>query len=132
MVAKYKVISPIVPPTPFARGDPPPNHAELTVYALGPDQDAIIPVLRILGELSLRELQRFQQALPVVMTLPATFYDHGNAFVTQLRKTGTRFKITSESWVCPKEMADDHHWCNQHCSTFKIREEITDDPRTSR
>lgn len=124
----HRVVSPLVPPSPLRNGDPPKKNAELTIYSLGADQDAIIPVLRTLGEFSLRELARFQQALPVTITLPATYYDKSNAFVAALRETGTRFQIVFYSWVCPKEMNDDHHWCTGTCNVMQIRETVGDAP----
>lgn len=114
----------LIPPQPMRDGDPPPKQAELTIYSLGEDQDEIIPCLRVLGEFNRRELQRFQQSLPVTIPLPATYYDRSNTFVSLLRTTGTRFKIVSYAWLCPDEMKDDHHWCTGTCSVMEMMETI--------
>ncbi len=131
-MAFFKQVSPLISPSPLRRGDPPPKNAELTILSLGPDQDEIVPCLRILGEFSLRELRRFQQSLPVTITLPASYYDRSNTFVAMLRTTGTKFRIRSWSWVCPDEIADDvagktkgFHWCTGECPVMQICEDLT-------
>lgn len=101
-----------------------PRNAELTVFALGQDQDAIVPALRLLGQFSRRELRRFQASLPCTMTLPVAYYDKVNPFVEHLRKAGVIFEIRSWAWVCPIEMKDDTHWCNGTCKVQQI-EEVT-------
>lgn len=128
----YKQVSPLVPASPFRSGDPPQKHAELTLYALGPDQEEIIPCLRVLGEFNLRELRRFQGSLPVTIALPATYYDRSNTFVRMLRSTGTKFRIVSWPWLCPDEVADDEagrvkglHWCTSTCPVAQYREVLT-------
>lgn len=117
-------VSEIVRPGPLHRGDPPPKNAELTVYALGPNQDDIIPSLKLLGEFSSIGLRRFQMSLPCVMTLPVSYYDKSNTFVALLRSSGTKFSIRSWSWMCPQEIADEHHWCNPTCSVAQYEEVI--------
>lgn len=111
-----------VPPARRTERQQPVKNAELTVYALGKDQDAIVPALRLLGQFSRRELRRFQASLPCTMTLPAVYYDKVNTFVEHLRKSGTIFEIRSWQWVCPKELADEHHWCTWTCEVQQICE----------
>lgn len=125
-------VSPLVPASPFRNGDPPPKNAELTIYALGPDQDEIIPCLRMLGDFTMRELRRIQGALPVTLVLPRAYYDKSDAFVSLLRTTGTRFTIVSYAWVCPDEVKDDVagktsglHWCTSTCPVLQIEETIS-------
>lgn len=121
-------INPTIITQPAARRserEQPVRNAELTVFALGKDQDAIVPALRLLGQFGRRELRRFQASLPCTMTLPAVYYDKVNAFVEALRASGTIFEIKSWSWVCPQEMADDHHWCNGSCTVQQIMETVT-------
>lgn len=101
-----------------------PKNAELTVYRLGADQDAIVPALRLLGQFDRRELRRFQHSLPCTMTLPVAYYDKVNPFVEALRSAGVAFKITSWSWVCPDEVRDDKHWCKGECKVMQV-EEVT-------
>lgn len=127
----YKQVSPLIAPSPLRDGDPPPKNAELTIFSLGPDQDEIIPCLRVLGEFNLRELRRFQGSLPLTITLPATYYDRSNTFVAMLRSTQTKFVIRFWSWVCPDEMKDEDagrtkglHWCTGECPVFQIEETI--------
>ena len=115
----------LVPPAPLSRGDPPTRNAELTVFELGPDQDEIIPALRVLGEFNRLELRRFQHSLPVTITLPASYYARSNTFVALLRSSGTRFKIVSYPWLCPDEMASDDHLCRPTCSVVEMVESIT-------
>ena len=115
----------LVPPAPFGRGDPPARNAELTVFALGKDQEEIIPALRVLGEFNQRELLRFQGSLPCTLTLPAAYYARSNTFVALLRSSGTRFKIVSYPWLCPDEMASDDHLCRPTCSVLEMVESIT-------
>ncbi len=123
--------SPLIPASPFRNGDPPTPNAELTIYQLGLDEDAIIPALRVLGEFNLQQLRRFQGSLPVTITLPATYYARTNAFVSLLRTTGTRFKIKSWAWVCPDELASDlsgvkegFHWCSATCPVYQVEETV--------
>lgn len=111
-------------PSPLRNSDPPTTNAELTVYALGDNQDDIIPALQLLGDFSHRQLRVFQQSLPCTMTLPAVYYDKSNPFVALLRSSGTRFKIVAYAWVCPDEIKDDHHWCTSTCSIVRM-EQIT-------
>lgn len=113
-----------VPPARRDERDQPVRNAKLTVYALGPDEDAIVPALRLLGQFSRRELRRFQGSLPCTMTLPVAYYDKVNVFVEHLRASGTVFEIHSYQWVCPQELADDHHWCNATCKVQQVRETV--------
>ena len=122
---------PLIAPSPLRDGDPPPKHAELTIFSLGRDEDEIIPCLRILGEFNLRELRRFQGALPLTITLPATYYDRSNTFVAMLRSTGTRFLIRSWAWMCPDELQDEQagrtkglHWCTGACPVQQVEETL--------
>lgn len=130
-VNPYRQVGPLIPASPFRRGDLPKRNAELTVYALGPNEDDVIPALRVLGEFDHRKLRRFQGALPVTITLPTAYYDKSNTFVALLRASGTKFRIRSWSHVCPDEIADDAagktkglHWCTGTCPTMEIEEVI--------
>lgn len=97
------------------------RNAELTVFALGEDQDAIIPALQALGDFDRRKLARFQH-LPVTLTLPNTYYDRSDAFVKLLRSSGTRFRIRSWLWLCPAELETDDHLCRETCMVQEMCE----------
>lgn len=124
-------VGPLIPPAAGHRGDPAPRNAELTVYSLGPDEDAILPALQLLGEFGRRELRRFTGSLPCTLVLPRAYYDRSDTFVALLRSTGTRFAIRSWAWMCPDEAADERtgrtqglHWCTGACPVAQF-EEIT-------
>jgi hypothetical protein len=116
-----------IPPSILRSGDPPTKHAELTVYALGHDEDAIIPALRLLGDFSRRELRRFQGSLPCTMTLPGTYYDKSDTFVSLLRSSGTIFRIKGYPWMCPEEqeLTGTPHLCSGACSIVRVEEVIS-------
>lgn len=99
--------------------------AEITIYALGEDQDEIIPCLRVLGDFNLRSLRELQVSLPRTLVLPRTYYDRSDTFVKLLRSTGTRFRISSFPWVCPDELSGGAHSCHQGCMVQEIQEDIT-------
>lgn len=100
------------------------KNAELTVYALGPQEDEIIPALQALGDFDRRKLKRFQR-LPVTLALPNTYYDRSDVFVKLLRSSGTRFRIVSWLWMCPAELQTDDHICRETCMVKEMREEIS-------
>jgi hypothetical protein len=114
----------LTPHHPTTGEGPTRRNAELTVYALGPDEDTIVPALRMLGEFSERALRQFQGSLPRTLTLPATYYARSNAFVSLLRTTGTRFSIRSWVWLCPDEMRSDDHLCKPTCMVQECVETI--------
>lgn len=120
----HKQLTPLIPPNPFKPGDPPQKNAELTIFALGENQDEIIPCLRMLGEFNLRKLRELQVSLPRTLELPRSYYDKSDTFVAMLRSTGTKFLLRSYSWVCPDEMASDQHSCRPTCSVMQISEDV--------
>jgi hypothetical protein len=121
----------LIPPTPHRRGDPPDKNAELTVYDLGPNREAALEALRLLGEWSYGALQRFTGSMPVEnVPLPGVYYDNDNPFVQRLRQTGCRFSITTYAWRCPAEVYEDQHnlparhGCTPHCSVTRVVETL--------
>ncbi len=117
---------PVLQPTIMRNGDPPTKNAELTVYAIGEDQDAMVPALRILGDFSQRQLRRFQGSLPCTMMLPNAYYDKTDTFVSLLRSSGTVFRIVGYPWMCPQEeeITGRKHLCSGRCSVQQMRETI--------
>lgn len=118
-------VSDLVPPNPFRPGDPPGRNATLMVRDVGPDPDRVLPMLQAIADLPNRSMARFEGAMPVTITLPKAYYDESDGELTALRNAGCAFSVTSYSWVCPKEEADDHHWCSSTCSSVQIAEVLS-------
>lgn len=105
--------------------DPAPKHAELTVFWLGLNPAVTVETMRMAGEIDGRQFAQLRSGkLPVTITLPGVYYDQQSPLVRMLHDDGARFKVEVFSWVCPKEIKDDNHWCSGQCSVVQILEVV--------
>lgn len=103
--------------------DPKPKHAELTITHLGKDPALTVETMRAAGEIDGRQFMQLRSGrLPLTITLPGIWYDQESPLVRMLHDDGATFKIEVYSWVCPREVNDDSHWCTGQCSTVQIVE----------